>query len=275
MMIQLDGSPHDWFEGRGPKCTLLVFIDDATSTIVWAELVPSESTESLMQATRNYIEHHGRPLSFYVDFGGVFSVNTNNPDRVKITQFKRACDELGIDMIYAHSPQAKGRVERSNDTHQDRLVKELRLRNISTIPEANKFIAEVYLPAHNKAFAVKAAKEGDIHRPITTHNLDTIFCLKEERIIRNDFTVQYKNRILQLLAEQKAVIRPKETINIFEHFDGALSIFIRNIRLNFTEIERRPVKIQETKLEQHIPWKPDASHPWRRYDITSKSNGGY
>ena len=265
MLIQLDGSPHDWFEGRGPKCTLLVFIDDATSMIVWAELVPSESVESIMQATRRYIERYGRPLAFYVDFGSVFSVNTNNHERVKITQFARACSELGIDIKFAHSPQAKGRVEQSNKTHQDRLIKELRLRNISTMQEANKYIEQCYIPAHNKAYAFKPAKDGNVHKPLTTHNLDEIFCLKEERTIQNDFTVLYKKRILQLLADQHAVIRPKEIVNISERFDGTLSLFIRKIPLNFAEIERRPVKIQEKILKQRIPWKPAADHPWRRY----------
>jgi len=268
MMIQLDGSPHDWFEGRGPKCTLLVFIDDATSNIVHAELAPSESTESLMGATRHYVERFGRPLSFYVDFSGVFSVNTHNPDRIKITQVKRACNELDIAINYAHSPQAKGRVERSNSTHQDRLVKELRLHNISTIAEANKFIVNTYIPAHNSHFAIKAAKAGDVHRPITTHNLDNIFCLKEERVIQNDFTVQYKNRILQLLAEQKAVIRPKESVLIFEHLNGSLSVSIRNILLNFTEITQRPIKLQEPVLKQYKIHKPAANHPWRLYPAT-------
>ena len=277
-MIQLDGSPHDWFEGRAPKCTLLVFIDDATSSIVHAELAPSESTESLMVATRYYVEQFGRPLIFYVDFGGVFSVNINNPDRIKITQFKRACNEIGIDVKYAHSPQAKGRVERSNGTHQDRLIKEFRLHNISTIAEANKFIVNTYIPAHNRRFAVKPAKSGDVHRPLTMHNLDNIFCLKEERIIQNDFTVQYKNRILQLLADQKAVIRPKESVIIHEHFDKTLSIFIRSIQLNFTEISKRPLKLIEPVFKQHKIHKPAANHPWRVYSAVTKSkhpNGGY
>ena len=277
VLIQLDGSPHDWFN-EGSKYTLLVFIDDATSAIVWAELVPSESTEALMRATRRYVEKCGRPLAFYTDFGSVFSVNTNNPDRIKITQFERACSELGIEIIHAHSPQAKGRVERSNQTHQDRLVKELRLRNISTLAEANRFIVESYIPRHNKAFAVKAAREGDVHRPITTHNLDNIFCIKEERLVKNDFTIQYKNRLIQLLAEQKAVIRPKENVVIHEHFNGSLFIFIRNIQLNFAEIDHRPVKLYEPILRQPIAHKPASNHPWRRsykYLVTSVSNGGY
>ena len=168
-------------------------------------------------------------------------------------------------------------MERSNKTHQDRLVKELRLRNISTMEEANKFIKDVYIPRHNTAFAVKAAKEGDVHRPIVNHTLDDIFCIKEERIIQNDFTVQYKKRIIQLLAEQKAAVRPKETVTIFERFNGALSIAIRNFKLNFTEIERRPVKVHEIILRQHKAWKPALNHPLRLYSpvTPSKSYGGY
>jgi len=126
-MIQLDGSPHDWFEGRGPRCTLINFVDDATNSIPFMMLMPSESSDSVMKAFRKYTEIHGIPKCLYVDFGGVYSVNTNNSDRVKITQFKRACNELGTELIFATSPQAKGRVERSHGTHQDRLVKELRL----------------------------------------------------------------------------------------------------------------------------------------------------
>jgi len=136
-MVQFDGSPHDWFEGRNVRCTLLVFIDDATSYIPFMKFVPSESTKHAMCALKDYVERQGIPLSLYVDFGSVFSVNVNNPDRDKITQFKRCCNELAIEIQYAHSPQAKGRVERSNKTHQDRLIKELRLAGISTPEKAN------------------------------------------------------------------------------------------------------------------------------------------
>ena len=130
-MIQLDGSPHDWFEGRAPWCTLLAFIDDATSKILWMEFVPSESVQSVMMATRRYMQKYGRPISLYVDFGSVFKVNVNNRENYKITQFQRAMKELNVDIIHAHSPQAKGRVERSYRTQQDRLVKELRLAGIN------------------------------------------------------------------------------------------------------------------------------------------------
>lgn len=278
VMIQLDGSPHDWFEGRAPKCTLLVFIDDATSQLLWLEFAPSESLESLMEATRHYMRRHGRPLSFYVDFGSVFSVNTNNPERDKITQFERACEELDVTVIHARSPQAKGRVERSNQTHQDRLIKELRLAEISSMEEANKFAQDVYLPKHNKQFAVPAAKDGDVHRAIDQFELDNIFCIKDSRVVQNDFTVQYKKQILQLTAHQHAVVRPKEEIVIHEQFDGKLSLFIRKIPLNFVELRAKPKKQKTYQLKPERCYKPAKNHPWKqsyKNIITSTANGGY
>lgn len=275
-MIQLDGSPHDWFEGRGPKCTLLVFIDDATSMILHMELASAETTKNVLLALQSYIQTHGRPCSLYVDFGSVFSVNTNNVERDKQTQFKRACRELDIEIIYARSPQAKGRVERSNKTHQDRLVKELRLAGISTIQEANKFIQEVYLPKHNARYTVLASKEGNVHRGLTGVNLESIFCIKSKRVVQNDFTLQYKRRILQLEREQLAVIRPKESIIVSEHFDGTLSLSIRSIGLSFLELSIRPQKEQPAP-KQWVPQKPATNHPWRIWN-TSKplsQNGGY
>lgn len=262
-MVQLDGSPHDWLERRSDKYTLLVFIDDATSTIPHMKLVPSESTESMMLTLREYIEKYGKPLSLYVDFGSVFSVNVNNADRVKITQFERACNELGIDLIRAHSPQAKGRVERSNKTHQDRLVKELRLAGISDADEANSFIKNVYLPKHNKRYGKPAMKFGDVHRSIKRHKLDDIFCLKEERIIQNDFVIQYKNRVLQLTSEQKAIVRPRESVTVKEKFNGSIKLEIRGFNLNFIELKERPkptAKLPKVVNKYH---KPSSSHPWR------------
>ena len=137
-MIQLDGSPHHWFEDRAEPCTLIAFIDDATSRVLWLEFAQSESTVSLMKSTRNYLLKHGRPAAFYADRGVVYKINHNNPDNNRITQYKRAMDELHIKLIHARSPEAKGRVENLFGTLQDRLVKELRLAGISTIERANE-----------------------------------------------------------------------------------------------------------------------------------------
>jgi hypothetical protein len=262
MMIQLDGSPHDWFEGRAPSCTLLVFIDDATSKIVWLEFVKSESLEAVMRAVRNYTKTCGRPLSFYVDFGSVFSVNTNNPDREKKTQWERSCQELNIEVIHAKSPQAKGRVERANKTMQDRLIKEMRLANISSMKEANMFIKKGFLADHNNRFAVPAVAKGDAHRSIDGYNLDTIFCIKQERLLQNDFTISYRKRILQLDKQQRTLIRPKNTITVHELLDGTIRLFIRKTKLFFSELKQRPVAPSEV-LEQPRYYKPASNHPWR------------
>ncbi len=242
VMIQLDGSPHDWFEGRGPKCTLLVFIDDATSQLVWLEFAPSESFDAIMNATLKYFKKHGRPGSFYVDYGSVFSVNTNNPDREKITQFERAMKELDVEIIHARSPQAKGRVERVNRTLQDRLTKDMRLAGISTIEAANAFAQDDYIARHNQLFAEVAAQPGNAHRPVTGLDLHNVFCAKEKRVLQNDFTLSYKNKRLQLLKRQRAVIRPKEHVVIHEHLDGSISLWIRGIGLAFEEIKPRQTR---------------------------------
>lgn len=244
IMIQLDGSPHDWFEGRGPKCTLLVFIDDATSQLVWLEFAPSESFDAIMNATLHYFKKHGRPCSFYVDYGSVFSVNTNNPDREKITQFERAMKELGVEVIHARSPQAKGRVERVNRTLQDRLTKDMRLAKVSTIEAANAFVQNDYIDLHNQKFAEEATQPGNAHRPIIGLDLRNIFCAKENRVLQQDFTISYKNRQLQLLKHQKAIIRPKDRIVVHEHLDGSLSLWIRGIKLSFQELVRRQTQIK-------------------------------
>lgn len=245
MLVQLDGSPHDWFEGRGPKCTLLVFIDDATSQILWLEFVESESFKGVAGAAKKYIEKHGRPGSFYVDYGSVFSVNLNNEERNKITQFESIMKQLDIDVIHASSPQAKGRVERCNKTMQDRLIKEMRLAGISSIEEANRFVqAGNFVTRHNAKFAVQPTEEVDAHRSVTEYNLAMIFCTMEERVVTNDFTINYKSRIIQLTKNQPAIVRPKNRVAVREHLDGKLTISIRNSLLNYKEIGMRKKKIK-------------------------------
>ncbi len=237
IMIQLDGSPHDWFEGRGPACTLLVFIDDATSQILWLEFVKSESFVGVARATKNYLEKYGLPSSLYVDYGSVFSVNTNNPDRDKKSQYERAMKELGIKVIHARSPQAKGRVERANQTLQRRLVARMRLAGISSIEEANRFVQEGdYLKKHNGRFSIAPEKPGNAHLPLKGYNLNNILCQKNTRVVMNDFTVSYKTRALQLEKHQPAIVRPRSRVEIYEHLDSSLSVHIGRSKLHFTEI---------------------------------------
>jgi hypothetical protein len=242
ILVQLDGSPHDWFEGRGPKCTLLVFIDDATSKIVWLEFSESESFQAVALATKKYIGKYGRPLSFYVDFGSVFSVNLNNPERDKKTEFERIMKHLLIDVSHATSPQAKGRVERANKTLQDRLVKEMRLAHISSMEAANQFVQEGnFIQKHNEKFAVEPATEEDYHRSIEGYDLDALFCTQETRLITNDFTVHYKRKKFQLEQHKTSTIRPKDSVTICESLDGKITMFIRNNQLKFKEIGMRKV----------------------------------
>lgn len=254
-MVQLDGSPHDWFEGRGQNCTLLVFIDDATSCVLWLEFVPSESAISVVTATKNYVCTYGRPISVYVDFGSVFSVNTNNPEREKKTQWERMLQDLSINVLHARSPQAKGRVERSNGTHQDRLVKEMRLADISSIEQANEFLrTSNYIEKHNKHFAVEAAQSGDAHRTIETHDLNAVFSFKDKRILTNDFVITFNKRLFQVEKPRGIVVRPKDTIIVTTYLNGSIDLFIRKKRLEYKEIFARPSKnnvVQIVKQETY------------------------
>jgi len=259
IMIQLDGSPHDWFEGRAEKCTLLVFIDDATSQILWLEFAQSESVHALMQATQNYVKEHGIPHSFYTDHGSVFHVNLNNAENEKKTQWERAVAQLGIQVQHAHSPQAKGRVERCNKTMQDRLIKELRLAKVSSIEAANRFVQESnFIEKHNKKFAINASQTGDAHRSGELYDLDNIFCIQEKRTLTNDFTITYKKQIFQLHEQQKTIIRPKNKIMVKTYLNGNIKLWIRNIELLFSMVQNHPQRdIQKEKILCDKPYKPN------------------
>jgi hypothetical protein len=239
MMVQLDGSNHNWFEGRAKKCTVLVFIDDATSKILWLEFVPSESLRAVMQATKNYIKKHGIPQSMYTDYGSAFHVNVHNKKGNSTTWWQRAIALLSIEAIYANSPQAKGRVERCNRTLQDRLIKEMRLVGISSIDEANQWLkSSKFIENHNRKFSVQAAIRGDAHASIEGYDLDEIFEFKETRTLSMDFTISYNNQILQLHNRQNIIIKPKTEIIIKVDYNGKINLFFENIPLFFNEIKK-------------------------------------
>jgi len=245
-MVQLDGSVHDWFEGRAPMCTLIGFIDDATGKI-YAEFAKNESHKTVMDATKNYCLKNGKPLMFYADCGKTFRVNLNNSDGGRKTQYERALIELDVGILHAHSPQAKGRIERLFGTLQDRLVKEMRLLGISDIANANQFLKDQYIEEHNKKYAKKPAKESDLHRETNLQELNNALCLKSQRILGNDFTISYRSRKLQLYKPHNAIIRPKDTITIWEDFEGNIRLFIRKVELfDFKQIAER-VKNEKTK----------------------------
>lgn len=273
-LIQLDGSDHDWFEGRGPRCTLLAFIDDATGNIAHLEFA-GETTVGVMGATKRYIQKHGIPNEFYVDRGKVFKVNLHNDEEDKITQYRRAIEELGGKIIYARSPQAKGRVERLFGTLQDRLVKELRLRSISTIEEANEFIEKEYLPKYNQKYAVEPKSKTNLHKEAKGYDLDKILCIKETRVLTPDFTLRHKNKWYQLEKKQKTLIFPKNEITVMTHLDGRVALSVRKTTLFFHEIDK-PIREKQSQIFKQVikrePWKPPVDHPWRRYALTKKQN---
>ena len=266
--IQLDGSDHDWFEKRFKRCTLLAFIDDATSRILHLEFA-KESTVEVMKSTKKYILKYGLPNELYVDRGKVFKVNLNNPDNDKLTQYQRAMSELSVEITHARSPQAKGRVERLFGTLQDRLVKELRLKDISTIKEANNFIENEYLPKHNQKYQVPAKSNTNLHREANNYNLDNILCIKEKRILTNDFTIRYKNRWFQLEKKQRTILFPKDEIIVVTHLDKKTELKIRNTNLFFHKIDKPAVKglVKTSIQKEKKPWKPPANHPWKRFNI--------
>lgn len=262
-MEQVDCSEHDWFQGRAPRCALVHFIDDATSAISWAEFIESESLFGVMQATKHHFAENGRPLSIYTDKGKVFKVNNNNKEGQFITQYQRMLREVDVKLIHAHSPQAKGRVERTFNTAQDRLVKMLTLRKISTIEDANKFLQEEYVPKYNAKFACRAAKEGDVHRSMDGINLENLFVTKVKRVVTNDWTIQYRNQTYQI-HETKCKVRPKDQITVCKKLDGSIFLLLNNSILSFGPIEKR-IRIKPAKVikVERISY-AQKDHPWRR-----------
>ena len=224
-LVQIDGSQHHWFENRGPECTLIAYVDDATSRILHAAFVPSESTFDYMRETRAYIERYGRPIAFYSDKHAIFRVNNREAASGDgMTQFGRALDELNIDILCANSPQAKGRVERSFGTLQDRLVKELRLGGISDVPGANAFLPG-FLAQYNARFG-KAPRSGeDAHRPASdAHPLRDVFAWKEERTLSKNLTLQYDKVLFLLEPNEVSRALARQRVTILDYPDGRLAI---------------------------------------------------
>ena len=262
-MIQIDGSYHNWFEGRAPYCTLIAFIDDATSIVCHLMFAPHEDYESIMKATRAYLLKHGKPLSFYSDKGRVYRVNNNNPDHERTTQYEKALQKLGIKIIHAHSPQAKGRVERSFRTPQERLPYLLRERNISSIDAANEFLQKEYMFEYATKYARQPAQKRDLHRPLLPHeNLDDILCLYEERKLHSDFTINYQTRWFQLARQQPTILRSGELITVQDRFNGDITLYVRKQKLIFIPIAKRPAPVQkESKKKVLQPYFPDENSP--------------
>lgn len=273
-MIQMDGSHHDWLEGRGPECVFMGYIDDATGTVS-GRFYDYEGTMPAMDSFKRYIKRYGLPQSVYFDKHSTYkstakqTVEEELEDKKPMSQFERSLTELGVTVIHANSPQAKGRIERLFRTLQDRLVKEMRLAGVKSIDQANEFLKK-YLPTYNTKFKVKPASEVGLHQPAPPmRELDKILCIKDERTVRNDFTIAHNGKLYQIKDAVKS-----QKVAVEQRIDGSLHITNKGQDLRYRKITTRPCKenlkipilIQEKKGRTQPP-----DHPWKR---SFKSNRG-
>jgi len=259
-LVQFDGSDHDWFEGRGPWCCLLVAIDDASGR-VFMRFARSENAHDVLLTLKLYVERYGIPQEIYTDKANIYHPASKGG---KLTDVGRSLSRLGVHMIVAHSPQAKGRVERSNRTHQDRLVKALRRHNISTIEAANSFLEQVYLTEHNNHFA-RGLDLRDIHRPVDGIDFNNIFCFETTRHVYNDFTITLDAVFIQLVRSRAPLPPPGRSVTVRRWLDNSLHIFWNNEELTFSILNHTILKPKERSITQT----PD--HPWRHKNLIGKA----
>lgn len=270
-LVQIDGSDHKWFEDRGPRCSLLVYVDDATGQLLELWFVPHESFFGYCEASRHYFERCGKPVAFYSDKHGIFRVNSEQTIGLGsgMTQFGRAMQELDVQIICANSPQAKGRVERANQTLQDRLVKELRLRGISDLAAANAYLPE-FREDYNRRFAVAPRSTHDAHRPLLkSENLDLIFTHQKTGTLSKDLTVQSKKIIYQVQSDRPGYALRKAQVTVCENAKGEVTILYKDKPLAYTIYHKpaRQAEVVDTKsIDRHlrVPKPPAPDHPWRQ-----------
>jgi len=267
-LVQMDGSHHDWFEGRSDKCVLMVMIDDATNQ-TQARLYPAETTRAAFDLFERWARRHGLPRAVYVDRHSIYR-DEDHPD--KPTQFGRAMKELGTELILAHSPQAKGRVERRNAVFQDRLVKEMRLRKISDMKQANDLLESVFLPDLNRRYALAAASEQDLHRAAEPGlKLEEVLCVQEERVVGQDWCVRWNNRFLQIDERHASLRLPRRKVRIKHLADGQLLVDHQGERLTFVELSAKPAarKPEKKLIVNNRQHKPGDNHPWKKKPAVS------
>ena len=274
-MVQMDGSKHDWFEGRGSECVLMGYIDDASNE-VYGRFYEYEGTIPAMDSFRGYIRKYGIPNSLYADRHTTY----HSKDKLtieeelegktkKATQFERAVGELGVKIIPAYSAQAKGRIERQFRTFQDRLIKEMRLRGIKGIEEANEFL-KYYLPIYNKRFGVIPREKANLHGPIPKWTkLDRILCIKTQHVVRNDTTIVHEKKLYQIEEKTKA-----KKVTVEERINGTMKIYDGESKsLRYKQITSLPKKREESKIKPNKKltkisrkkYIPPADHPWRKF----------
>jgi len=271
-MQQFDGSYHIWF-GSEETC-LLLSVDDATGKITHAVFDINESTKTVFRFWLGYFDKNGLPLSIYLDKFSTYKINHKNAvdNKDMITQFERAMNQIGVKPITAHSPEAKGRVERMNGTLQDRLVKELRLAGITTIDKANKFLKEIFIPKFNAKFAVIPKRRKNLHKKLdeqTKEKLPQIFSVQNNRIVHNDYTIMFKNNYFQLDRKQPTTVFKKDKVIVEEHLDDIIKLRLKEHYLNYTVLPERPKKEIDIKLpaltrQKQGLYKPPIDHPWRK-----------
>ena len=277
-LVQIDGSPHAWFEGRGPDCTLIVYVDDATTRLLAMGFFPEETTEAYMRTTRAHLAAHGRPVAYYSDRYGVFRINKKGKED-ELTQFTRALRTLDIAAIHARSPQAKGRVERANQTLQDRLVKEMRLRGIGDLAAGNAYLP-AFMADFNRRFAVAPRNPADAHRAVLhdAAELDLILCEQHGRKLTKNLTIRFECREYQVTGRGKGYRLHRAAVTVCKAFDGSVTVLRDGrelpVRLLAEGEEAVPVEDEKTvrrrvdraKAEQRSrpDYKPAPDHPWRR-----------
>jgi len=278
-LVQMDGSHHDWFEGRRPWAVLMVMIDDASNR-TYARFFESETTEAAFITFKRYVAYYDLPLALYVDKDSIYRPGRDRTVEEELagdparTQFGRAMAELGVELICAHSPQAKGRVERRNGVFQDRLVKALRLEGISDLASANAYLEESFLPDLNARFTVAPKHHADLHRRLPRHlQLDRILAFQEERVVQKDWTVRWRNRWFQLTATNGPLGLAGKRVLVCEQLDGTIRLRYRERELQWRELAEKPARPQRAEAEceeQGEPkatkgsWTPPEDHPWRR-----------
>jgi hypothetical protein len=274
-LVQIDGSPHDWFEGRAARCVLLVLIDDASGQLLGLKFVEQESFHSYVEVLKVYLQEHGKPVAFYSDKHGIFRVNIpNSGSGDNLTQFGRAMKELDIEIICANTPQAKGRVERVNQTLQDRLVKEMRLRGISSWEEGNAYLPE-FMADFNRRFAVPARSHNDAHRQLTAQEnlqLQHILAWQEPRVLSKNLTIQFKKVVYQIQTSRPSYALRNAQVTVCEDAQGTVTILYNGHELAYTIFHKqvRQSEIVDSKSLDHALQNqrkvrvPAPDHPWRK-----------
>lgn len=265
-LVQVDGSHHDWFEGRSPPCCLMVFIDDATSAITSLHFSKGEDFEAYAKGFSKHLENYGIPLSLYGDRCSVLTPREQTP--TGITQFHKSLKELNCELILARSPQAKGRVERANRTLQDRLVKMLRIRGVNTIDQANEVLEE-YQQEHNRYFSKKPDEHQNAHRPLDGICLQNVFSIREIRTLDKDFVIQFENTFYQISAQSNNIrLYKRGKIEIRKQLDGIRRAFFlgKEVKMTSLRIEASPVIDSKILMSWDLKhqYKTPMSHPYKQ-----------